>query len=356
MAQGINITLDCLSPAVSQAAIELCETRTEASDVKFTLLSISDQLLDLDAHIKFYKADEPTPYAVSLAMLHNRLHAGKHAPTPIQTPSSSPTKARSRNAKSPIPSPVSKAIHVFDRPLEDFEDLYYALLARIKDLHQMLSIRVNNGFTPPTDIIFDGGPTFAELHYELQVKWERLNELQLVNALDTAVRFSRVKDVFPDLALGREKLKQDVHTLGGRDQEARSVEDDVDKKNREYTPGIAWIGGWPPGMIAAWLEEKYRITLKLEKEEHERNEQLKRAEEAQEEKWTKKCNEETAWRRRISATYEEAKKKREQERERWELARRAESVALYGQYLRQIIGGDYLGLEEQTWTVYGGIK
>ena len=30
--------------------------------------------------------------------------------------------------------------------------------------------------------------------------------------------------------------------------------------------GLAWIHGWHPNMINAWLEEKYRITFEIEKE------------------------------------------------------------------------------------------
>jgi hypothetical protein len=79
------------------------------------------------------------------------------------------------------------------RPLEDFEDLYYAVLARMQDIHHILNARLGSGFSTVTDLVHTDGPSIADLYVSLAQHWNVLNHTAFVKAIDSAVRRSRVK-------------------------------------------------------------------------------------------------------------------------------------------------------------------
>jgi hypothetical protein len=147
-----------------------------------------------------------------------------------------------------------------NRPLEDFEDLYYAIISRILDIHQMLNARLGSGFNRLTDIVFPDGPTIAALHESLSQYWDVLNTAQYVKAIDEAVRRSRVKHLHQEILL---QVQHDDITQADADE---LLADLYDPNEYDGVQGLAWIGGWAPSMIGAWLEEKYRIVLNVERE------------------------------------------------------------------------------------------
>jgi hypothetical protein len=251
------------SPAATQAAVE-ASTETYPSDYIINiLLDISSYLVTLAEDSKLFGRPNNDQYSPSLRTLHSRLHSGHMNPSPIQAHANEQARIKAtlsqRTAKG--------AAH---RPLEDFEDLYYAILARMQDMHQILNARLGSGFNTITDTIYPDGPMIVDLYISLAQYWDVLNHTAYIKAMDSAVRRSRVK------YLHQEILTQ-VHNDEITKPDAEELLRDLYDPN-EYNgiQGLAWVSGWAPSMIAAWLEEKYRIVLSLEKEEKEKKGRMDR--------------------------------------------------------------------------------
>ncbi|KAG9205717.1 hypothetical protein G6514_007324 [Epicoccum nigrum] len=251
------------SAAASQTAVEASDNHYPSHYVVSILLEISGFLVSLDERTTLFGQSDHNLYSPSLHTLYVRLHGGQLNPSPMQTHAND-----IKIIKATIHQRTDeRAVH---RPLEDYEDLYYAVLARLQDIHYMMNARLGSGFSALTDQAYSNGPSIADMFTNLAEYWGALNETPFVKALDSAVRDSRVEYLHEEI-LNKVRINEITRA-------------DANKLlSRIYHPeeyariqGLAWIGGWAPGMVNAWLEEKYRIVLMVEKEEAEGTTQIER--------------------------------------------------------------------------------
>jgi hypothetical protein len=268
-------TLPTLRAAASQDIVATTLTAYSVNNVKNTLLGMSSSLLTTESATTLWKTLPTNRFSISLRMLHSRLQNGYLAPSLLNTmsPASSPianpstkwhrqsTGATVVLGRSPrtIKEPMS-------RPLEDFEDLYYVLLSTVQGYHQTLSLRLQNGFSVPSDTLYAFGPTIFQFHDTLVQCWDALNEPGLIKTLDNAVRHARIKELHLDTV-----TKRSTGMLTPRD--ADELLSDLHGDENEVQ-GISFIGSWAPAMISAWLTEKYRTVLEAEKEEMKATEKM----------------------------------------------------------------------------------
>lgn len=253
---GVQL-LPPFAPAVAEADVKASTTTYEPSYIIRNLTDLSNYLVNLVKYTNMFGASAHDAYSPSLKTLHDRLYAGHIALSPL--PGIAKDASRLRRVVS-----ARVNMKVMERPLEDFEDVYYALLARMQDISQTLTLRVSHGFNQSSELIFPNGPSFADLHASLVSYWLILNEPACVCALDDAVRQSRVNRLFEEIHL---ELEANVITQTDADELLVDL-----YENKDATEGLAWIGSWSPAMIGAWLEEKYRMVLKVQREEDERSE------------------------------------------------------------------------------------
>jgi hypothetical protein len=217
------------------------------------ILELSHYLIGLIEKSPLFGACSHDPFSPSLRTLHDRLHSGYLAPSPLQSHTNQVKRAREALAHR-----TAKVIN--NRPLEDFEDLYYAVISCILDIHQILNARLGSGFNTLTDLIYPDGPTIVALHESLSQYWSVINTAQYIKAIDEAVRRSRIKHLHQEILL---QLQHDEITQADADELLADLYDPAEYNGMQ---GLAWIGDWAPGMISAWLEEKYRIVLSVERE------------------------------------------------------------------------------------------
>ncbi|KAJ8117996.1 hypothetical protein OPT61_g928 [Boeremia exigua] len=244
------------SAAVTQAGVEASTEIAPAYYIINVLIEIGGYLLSLDEKTTLFGRLVQKPYSPTLRTLYTRLHTGYLNPSPMQSHANETARIKAtlgqRTAKD--------AVH---RPLEDFEDVYYAILARMQDIHQTLNARLGSGFSTFSDPVHTNGPSIADFYVDLAQYWGALNEKPFVKAIDCAVRRSRVK------YLHQEVVAQ-LHEGDITQADADEILDDLyDPDEYDGIQGVAWINGWAPSMVAAWLEEKYRIVMQVEKEDAE---------------------------------------------------------------------------------------
>jgi hypothetical protein len=269
-----------LPEAISQAEVSHVENGDDELYVKTTILRTACDILWLEDTGTLWTSSDPTPYTISLDTLCHRLLYGKPAPSPIKNflKDVALTRKLLKDGKT-TRTPLL-------RPLEDFEDVYYVSLAVIRELHDRIRTRVNEGFTELDDIITDqnheetGLPLTAVLaHGELRGWWSVLNSPTLVKTLDQAVVRERVKAMHSDVL---RRIEDGVFSKKFGDNIIVEI---YAKDEREEIEGLAWIGSWGPGLISAWLEEKYRVVFEVEqvmtkeKEEAEKKEATKKGKE-----------------------------------------------------------------------------
>ncbi|KAF2275915.1 uncharacterized protein EI97DRAFT_60601 [Westerdykella ornata] len=343
-------SLLAIRPAASQAIVDATTATLPAESVRRVILLVCNELLNMEAKTTLWNAPIPKPFTISLSTLYDRLLDGKLPPSPtkvlspgLESQASSQTLTWTQNTQtlSSMPNRTT-SLTPEDRPLQDFEDVYYALLAKLQDLHEMLSVRVANGFTLPATPIFPSGPTVVETCAQLQYFWHVLNDPCLAKALDEAVRRARVDSLHEEIV---QKLMREQITEGDAGQLIEDLYTSLNaaKEGEERMPGLAWVGGWAPSMITAWLEEKYRSLLRREKEAWEWEQREKRRELRQQRKKERMVKEaenrererEQAWRERYGDPTPE-----------WEAAlmkkafvREADSVQEIGRTLRRSAGG-----------------
>ena len=244
------------SAAASKTVVEASDTPFPSGYVIPIILEISGFLVTLDRHTTLFGRLDHSPYSPSLRTLYVRLFDGQLNPSPLQSHANDMTRV-----KATIHQRTDKSAD--QRPLQDYEDLYYAVLARMQDVHQMMDARLKSGFSALTDRVYADGPSVAEIFIELAEYWGALNETEFVKALDDAVRHSRAEYLEQEI-LDQERTSKITHANA-----ERLLNDLYDSEGYDRLQGLAWIGGWAPGMVSAWLEEKYRITLLAEKQEAE---------------------------------------------------------------------------------------
>jgi hypothetical protein len=255
--------LPSFSVAATQAAVEASTESFPADYIINIVLEISGYIVSLVEQTTMFGKPSNDPYSPSLRTLHARLHSGKLNPSPIQSHANESARIKATLGR------VSTK-DVTHRPLEDFEDLYYAVLARMQDIHQILNARLGSGFSTFTDLVYPDGPSIADLYVSLAQYWDALNHNAFVKAIDCAVRRSRIK------YLHQEIITQ-VHNDEITHSDAEELLNDLyDPSGYDSIQGLAWVSGWAPSMVAAWLEEKYRIVLTIEKEDTESKSRMER--------------------------------------------------------------------------------
>ncbi|PSN70119.1 hypothetical protein BS50DRAFT_571422 [Corynespora cassiicola Philippines] len=264
------------SPAATVDSVNFPKTGSEYSETycKQVMLDLVPYLLRILSLSTLFQKSPVDSYTVSLETLWNRLCAGHLCPTPMHTPVNYSATVR---AKAHIWADADPA----SRPLEDFEDVYYALLARLQECAHALAMRLTSSFNEPSDPIYETtdelGPSIHDFSAALSTFWDMLNSPAYATTLDAAVRAGRFKALYAEI------LAQ--HSKGNitRADAIELLEDlyscDVEDPRSEDLHGLAWIGGWSPAMIGAWLDEKYRIVLAVEKTEARRLRRRQRREE-----------------------------------------------------------------------------
>ena len=251
------------SAAATQLAIEASTDSYPADYITNIIMEISGYLISLHEQSILFGRSVNDPHSPSLRTLYSRLHDGHLNPSPIQSHANEHVRI-----KATLGHRTTK--DAANRPLEDFEDLYYAVLARMQDIHQILNARLGSGFSTFTDLIHPDGPSIADLYVSLAQYWDALNHTAFVKAIDCAVRRSRVK------YLHQEIITQ-VHNDEITQTDAEELLSDLyDPSEYHGIQGLAWVTGWAPSMVAAWLEEKYRVVLTIEKEDAESKSRMDR--------------------------------------------------------------------------------
>jgi hypothetical protein len=247
--------LEPFSPAVTEAVVRACEATYQAEYIIESLLKLTDYLIDLVKHTNIFGLSTHDPYSPSLATLYARLNSGQIALSPLPGIAKDASRLH-QTLNIRVRDPIAL------RPLEDFEDLYYALLARMQDMLQTLNARLASGFNSATDPLFVDGPSITDLHGSLTTHWDIFNDPATVRTLDDAIRQSRVNLLYEEINAERDA---NVITQADADELLTDL-----YESKDTTEGLAWIGAWSPAMIGAWLEEKYHVLLGVEKEEDER--------------------------------------------------------------------------------------
>jgi hypothetical protein len=250
-----NHVLLPFSPAVTESAVRDSTSAYDSDFMIRNLIDLSSYLVCLVNHTNLFGPPVHDPYSPSLKTLHERLHAGYPALTPLIEIAKNEHRMR-QTLGIRIHEPVNQ------RALEDFEDLYYAVLARMQDMSQTLNMRITSGFNSVDDAIFENGPSISALHSSLAEYWSMLNDPACVRALDDAVRQARVNHLY-------EEINADLEAnLITRDDATKFLEDLFHAKER--TTGVEWIVAWNPAIIGMYLGDKYQVLLRVEKDEEER--------------------------------------------------------------------------------------
>jgi hypothetical protein len=248
-------TLPPFSSAVTESAVRASTTCYKPEFLIRNLTQLSGYLVSLVDHTNLFGAAADDPYSPSLKTLHSRLHSGHPALTPLIEIAKHEGRMR-ETLGIRIHEPVN------ERALEDFEDLYYAVLARMQDMVQTLNMRIASGFNSVIDPVFEGGPRISDFHVSLAEYWSMFNDPACVRALDDAVRQARVNRLYEEI---NADLEANVITRADADAFLADL-----YHAREGTRGVEWIVAWNPAMIGMYLMDKYQVLLRVEKQEDER--------------------------------------------------------------------------------------
>ncbi|KAH6878044.1 hypothetical protein BKA58DRAFT_87918 [Alternaria rosae] len=240
--------------AVSQMAVQAATTAYPTDYIVEHILKLSNYLIDLAGTCNLFGKPELDIYSPSLSTLFDRLQKKQVGPSLLPHGFLTAERIHAR-----IYERVDEeATH---RPLADYEDIYYALVARMQEMHQLLNLRIDSGFNVATGNISEGGPSIAELHNSLSEYWNILNNPSCGKALDDAIREARLESLRYELVHQVEKnnmTRKDAH-----EQLSQLYSSDV----YNGILGLNFVQDWAPPMIGAYLESKYRRMLDLEKEE-----------------------------------------------------------------------------------------
>jgi hypothetical protein len=255
-----------LPEAVTQTAVMVEQQAGDNQIIIQTLLEMTEDLLSFTKRDTILgKGDpDPDPYKPSLGSLYARIQAGCIPPSPTAVGASPKKriKIHKRTSKAPV-----------ERSLPDFEDIYYALLALVQEMHWDLLTRVNNGFNSVDDYVCaDGFPLWQLIEY-LVKGWTFLNEPRVAKALDDAIRQACYKTT-------QKKFRDDFRE--GK-YLAKDYKDLLKALKQDYheIPGLTWIGGWSPAMINAALQQKWRPVYSAERMDKVRKVTLQKMEVAQ---------------------------------------------------------------------------
>jgi hypothetical protein len=246
--------LPAFAVAVSQMAVQATTTAYPTDYIVEHILKLSNYLIDLAGTSNLFGKPDTDLYSPSLNTLFARLQKKQVGPSLLPHGFLIPERIHARIYQ-------RAEEEATDRPLADYEDIYYALVARMQEMHQLLNLRIDSGFNFPSENISEGGPSIAELHNSLSEYWDILNNPSCGKALDDAVREARLEAL-------RYELVWQVES------DNMSPEDAHEQLSQLYSSdvyngilGLNFVQDWAPAMIGAYLEQKYRRVLDLEKEE-----------------------------------------------------------------------------------------
>ena len=252
------ILLPSFSAALTQEATEASLESYPSAYIIEHILTLSTYLTDLAERTNFFGKPGNDPFCPSLRTLYDRLQNGQLGPSPLDAQFLTEERIKARIVER-TPTPVVQ------RSLADFEDVYYALMARMKDMHQLLNMRIKSGFNEASAPVFEGGPTITDLHDSLSRYWSVLNDPACGKALDDAVRKERAE------AMQQEIIAQ----VQNNELSQKEAEDQIarlwDPPLYNGIQGMVFINSGSPAMIAAALDQKYRVVLRLEKNEGEKH-------------------------------------------------------------------------------------
>jgi hypothetical protein len=138
---------------------------------------------------------ESDDQTVTLQSLIDRLQTGKMCPGPVTPKHRNDINHPSQRALQSIEAST------LERPLADFEDVWYLAIAKILDLHDHFQMFMSNPITQRR-ILHDRGPklrdslvsfTVRDLYDFLAHAWTKLTDPALIHALDKAVIYNRIK-------------------------------------------------------------------------------------------------------------------------------------------------------------------
>ncbi|KAF1833776.1 hypothetical protein BDW02DRAFT_499725, partial [Decorospora gaudefroyi] len=218
------------------------------------ILRLSSYLIDISDKTMLFGKSDCDPYSASLYTLYERLQNKQMGP--IRLPPAFLNKER-LHERIYVRSDKDAA----HRPLADYEDLYYALGARMQEMHQLLNLRIHSGFNMKSDAVCEGGPTIGAFYRSMVQYWHVLNDPSSAKTLDDAIREAKVDAMRNEIA---RQLEQDFLTQEKARYHFAELEDPIVYGD---ILGLKFIRDWSPPMIGAVLNQKYCAMLRLEKEE-----------------------------------------------------------------------------------------
>ncbi|RMZ72300.1 hypothetical protein GMOD_00007318 [Pyrenophora seminiperda CCB06] len=249
-----KILLPDFSAAVTELDAQTARAACPSDYLTEHMLKLSSKLIDIGKKTTLFGKYETDAYIPTLQTLYDRLQDKKLAPSLVP---SGFINAKRVNARSGLRVTGEAA----DRPLFEYEDLYYALNGRMQEMHQLLNIRLLSGFNTITDEVYKDGPNIALFHEELSDAWDILNKTSCGKALDIAVREAKLLAV-------RQELEWQIEENSISHANAVSMQAELYGSNPlSKVNGLTFLVDWTPVMVAAHLETKYRRMLDHEEQD-----------------------------------------------------------------------------------------
>lgn len=239
---GPDPPYDPLKAAVTKQAVEASYDRLPDFEVKKYLLKIVAEIDFILSATNAAGKKSDDPNTATLQVLSHRLEKGYHSPSyglpDVSVPPGNRSLLRTKTKDS------------MSRPLGDYEDLYYSLLATIKEMHSEVMTRMKMLFlSPDTPVLPEKGYTLKSLATWLYEQWDQVNKPAFVRALNDAIK------VGYEYGLQFEELSGEPKTSLMRERKANIAQE----------IGLSYVGNGHPAMINGKLNEKYRLLLKVQK-------------------------------------------------------------------------------------------
>ncbi|OAL56947.1 hypothetical protein IQ07DRAFT_582229 [Pyrenochaeta sp. DS3sAY3a] len=246
------LLVPAFAPPLTEEAVKKCNKAFSAEVIIPHLLSLSHYFIEMTDKTNILGNLGQDPYCPTLRTLHERLANGQYGPSLLE-----PTFLTLEHLKTRVKQRTD--IHAVERPLADFEDLYYALIARLQDLHDLIKIRLKSGFSQLTDLVYEGGITIAALHTDLEKYWLFLNNAACGKALDDAIRRARAK------ATRDEVLRQVQANELSRQEANETIKKIYEPSFYDGILGMVFVNGHNAALIAGVLNVRYKDLLAVEK-------------------------------------------------------------------------------------------
>jgi hypothetical protein len=218
------------------------------------ILMLSKYLIKLSDDSNLFGKPGQDSYSASLRTFYDRLQNKKIGPTTLPPGFLSEERIHARIY-------FRTDEDAIDRSLADYEDLYYALVARMQEMHHLLNLRIDSGFNVASHVVFEGGPSIADLHQSMSEYWDVLNNPAFGKALDVAIREAKVQTMKDEIVW---QVKNDY--LSHEDAQLQWAQLHNPEVYNSIV-GLNFVQDWAPTMIGAYLELKYRHMLDLERDE-----------------------------------------------------------------------------------------